>query len=46
MASITQLEMNMTSGQRVKPVIMEAAEVSAAIRVSALMGILGPRQEE
>ncbi|ENG6107581.1 hypothetical protein ACAY19_002251 [Serratia liquefaciens] len=44
MASITQLEMNMTSGQRVKPVIMEVAEISAAIRVSVLMGIRRPRQ--
>ncbi|CAI1630805.1 Uncharacterised protein [Serratia liquefaciens] len=39
MASITQLEMNMISGQHVKPVIMEVAEIRAAIRVSVLMGI-------
>lgn len=39
-----QLEMNMTSGQRVKPVVMDTTETKAAIRVSALMGIRGPRQ--
>ncbi|CAI1501264.1 Uncharacterised protein [Serratia quinivorans] len=43
MMSITQLEMNMTSGQRVNPVNMEAAETRAANLVNILLKFILPR---
>nr|DAM21001.1 MAG TPA: hypothetical protein [Caudoviricetes sp.] len=43
MTSITQLEMNMTSGQCVKPVSIDTAETMAANRVNILLKFILPR---